>query len=74
MDVAHSRALTADETMSAIGEFAKLGGRGARLYDYLIGHIGILERVDALVTWNVGHFAPLFPSLRIATPEQLLES
>lgn len=68
------RALTVEETMAAISSFAALGGRGARLYDYLIGYVGQVENVDAIATWNVRHFTPLFPSLRVVTPDQLLES
>jgi len=68
------RALAAEEMMTAITHFAASGGRGARLYDYLIGYSAVLERVDALVTWNVRHFVALFPTMRIATPRQILES
>ena len=68
------RAITAAEVLAMIESFATLGGRGARLYDYLIGAVAVLEGADTIATWNVRHFAPLFPALRIATPEQLLES
>ena len=68
------RALNAEETASGIATFATSGGRGARLYDFLIGYAAELEAVDVLVTWNARHFTSLFPTLRIATPEQLMES
>ncbi|MFM9977810.1 MAG: hypothetical protein ACKVOP_07180 [Sphingomonadaceae bacterium] len=68
------RSLSVAETMAGISAFAQRDGRGARLYDYLIGYVGLLEGVDAIATWNVKHFLPLFPTLRVATPEQLLES
>lgn len=71
---AKCRALTHHESLAAVQRFAALGGRGARLYDYLIGAVAVLEGADTIATWNVRHFAPLFPALRIATPEQLLES
>jgi predicted nucleic acid-binding protein len=68
------RALNHDETVTAIDSFAKQGGRGARLYDYLIGQVAILEQVDALATWNVRHFTALFPTLRVLTPADYLET
>lgn len=68
------RALTHDESFAAVLRFAKLGGRGARLYDYLIGRVALLEGADTIATWNTRHFIPLFPTLRVATPQELLES
>jgi predicted nucleic acid-binding protein len=64
------RALTFAETLNAIQAFAGIGGRGARLYDFLIGQVAILEGVRELVTWNTKDFAPLFPDLRIVTPAE----
>ena len=68
------RALTHDESFAAVQRFAELGGRGARLYDYLIGRVALLEGADTIATWNTRHFIPLFPTLRVATPQELLES
>jgi predicted nucleic acid-binding protein len=68
------RSLSVAETMAAITAFAQRDGRGARVYDYLIGHAGMLEGVDVIATWNVKHFLALFPTLRVATPQQILES
>lgn len=61
------------EQLDAIRRFSAHGGIGARVYDYLIGHVAVVNAIPLVVTWNVRHFEPLFPSLRIATPATLLE-
>jgi predicted nucleic acid-binding protein len=45
---------------------------GARVYDWLIGQSAVLARIPAIVTWNVGQMAGLFPALAVKTPEQFL--
>jgi predicted nucleic acid-binding protein len=67
-------ALTADETLTAIAAFAQNGGRGARLYDFLIGYVAIVHGASRIVTWNVRDMAPLFPSLITVSPFQMLET
>ena len=62
------RALTADQTLLAITEFARLGGRGPRVYDYLIGKVAVHHDASTIVTWNVRDMAPLFPTLTVITP------
>lgn len=63
---------TAGQTTDVIRRFAMLGGVGPRLYDYLIGATGEAFGADTIVTWNVRHFVPLFPHLRVATPAELV--
>ncbi len=63
-------ALNAEQTLSAIAEFARIGGRGPRLYDFLIGQVAILHGADYIVTWNVRDMAPLFPALTVVTPTE----
>lgn len=63
--------LSVSQTMETIRRFATLGGVGPRLYDYLIGATGEAFGADTIVTWNVRHFVPLFPHLRIVTPAEL---
>lgn len=58
-------------TLAAMRRFTMLGGVGPRLYDYLIGATGEAFGADTIVTWNVRHFVPLFPHLRIVTPAEL---
>lgn len=66
--------LTIAEHMVALQRFADLGGIGPRIYDFLIGYVAEVHRIPIIVTWNTRHFIPLFPSLRILTPAQYLES
>lgn len=66
------RALDATETLVAISQFATMGGTGARLYDYLIGYVAIVERVERIVTWNVRDMRPLFTSLEVITPKEAI--
>lgn len=68
------RTLSLEQTADALRQFAKLGGRGARVYDFLIGQVAVVHEVETIVTWNCTHFAPLFPTLRILTPSQFLET
>ncbi len=62
------RALSVEETCTAMDKFASMNGRGARLYDYLIGYVAIVETAPKIVTWNVRDMAPLFPTLTVVTP------
>lgn len=66
----HVVQLDALATLDAIRRFALQGGVGPRLYDYLIGATGEAFGADTIVTWNVRHFVPLFPHLRIVTPAE----
>lgn len=63
--------LSAAQTRDAIQRFAATRGIGPRLYDYLIGATAVAHGADTVVTWNVRHFAPLFPHLRVVTPAEL---
>ena len=63
-------ALTTDQTLAAMAEFARGGGRGPRLYDYLIGQIALVHGATRIVTWNVRDMTPLFPMLTVVTPVQ----
>ncbi len=65
-------ALDARQFTASIAAFARLGGKGPRLYDYLIGQVAALNGIAAIVTWNVRDMAPLFPQLRVDTPPRFL--
>jgi predicted nucleic acid-binding protein len=67
-------ALSASEHVRAIEEFAKHGGTGATVYDYLIGAAARRAGVATVVTLNAKHFTPYFPDLIILTPTQYLEA
>ena len=58
---------------TALTRFAALGGIGPRIYDFLIGEVALVHGLNIVITWNVRHFVPLFPSLTIVTPAQYLE-
>ena len=62
--------LTPSQHIDAIGAYSETGGIGPRLYDYLIGHVAVVHRVPAIITWNVKHMAPLFPASDVVTPAQ----
>lgn len=68
------RSLSSDQLVRSLSQFAGLGGRGPRLYDFLIGQVAALNAIPMIVTWNTPHFTPLFPQLRIVTPTELLET
>lgn len=72
-DVLEVLELNGSQHLEAIRRFAALGGRGARVYDFLIGQVAVVNAIPLVVTWNVKHFAPLFPQLRVATPAVLLK-
>lgn len=72
--IAAVRALDAQETIDAVCRFAAKGGRGARLYDYLIGYVAVVERVGRIVTWNVRDLRPLFTDLEVLTPKEAIGS
>lgn len=61
--------LTPTQTLDAVGRYAAAGNIGARVYDWLIGETARMNGIAALVTWNVADFRPLFPQLRVETPE-----
>ena len=61
-------AMSALQTIDAVRRFSALG-TGPRLYDYLIGAVGELYGATTVVTWNVRDFAPLFPAMRVVTPD-----
>ena len=71
-NTASVRALDASETIDAISRFAAMGGTGARLYDYLIGYVGVVERVNRIVTWNIRDMRPLFANLEVVTPKEAI--
>ena len=62
--------LSANQHIDAIRKFAATGRIGAQIYDYLIGHVAVVHRVPAIITWNVKHMAPLFPASDVVTPAQ----
>jgi predicted nucleic acid-binding protein len=66
--------LGSTQHLAAIQNFASFGGIGARLYDCLIGTAVVAVGASTLVTLNVKHFVPLFPTLTILTPAQYLET
>ncbi len=66
--------LSQSEQWVALAHFSRIGGTGARLYDFLIGEIAAIHRIPIIVTWNVRHFIPLFPQLRVVTPSEYLET
>ncbi len=67
-------ALSIADQRNALTRFGTLGGIGPRIYDFLIGEVALIHGVDTIITWNTRHFVPLFPSLRILTPAQYLET
>ena len=52
--------------------YASQSNIGARVYDWLLGQSAVLARIPAIVTWNVGHMAGLFPALAVQTPEEFV--
>ncbi len=64
--------LTADQTLDAIRDFARLGGVGARLYDRLIGEAALIHAIPTIVTWNTRHMRGLFPGLQVVTPPEIV--
>lgn len=64
--------LSPSQTMAAIRAFARIEGRGPRLYDRLIGEVAAVHGIGTIVTWNTRHLAPLFPGLRVRTPSAFL--
>lgn len=73
VDILEVLETSAHQQIEAIRRFAELGGVGARVYDYLIGQVAVVHTIPLIVTWNVKHFTLLFPMLRIATPQTILE-
>jgi predicted nucleic acid-binding protein len=67
-------ALRSGQYASALREFALAGHRGPIVYDYLIGSHAMLNGIDRIISWNIRHMQPLFPTLTVLTPEQHLEN
>ena len=67
------KTLSLQQQVDSLQQFARLGGRGARVYDFLIGQVAALYALDTIVTWNTADFVALFPRLRVLTPMQFLE-
>lgn len=65
--------LSQTQHIAALMFFARRSGIGPLVYDFLIGQVAVVHSIPLIVTWNVRHFAPLFPTLRVATPEMLLQ-
>jgi predicted nucleic acid-binding protein len=66
--------LTPAQTFDAVRSFAQDNGIGARLYDRLIGEVAVIHAIPQIFTWNIGHMASLFPTLRVVTPAQVPSS
>ena len=66
--------LTIADHEIALRLFAQLGGTGPRVYDWLIGYVAQVNFIPTLVTRNIRHFSPLFPTLHITLPEEIMES
>lgn len=66
--------LDTTQHVRAIAAFAASGGIGANVYGYLIGAAARQAGLKCIVTFNLKHFAPLFPDLTILTPAQYLET
>lgn len=66
-------ALTADEYMRAITEFAGSGHTGAKIYDFLIARCALMARVDTICSWNLRDFARFGPEVtaKLKTPTDL---
>jgi predicted nucleic acid-binding protein len=62
---------TPAQAVDAVGNFARDGGIGARLYDRLIGEAALAHSIPAIVTWNVRHMRSLFPGLTVISPADL---
>ncbi|WP_243453938.1 PIN domain-containing protein [Sandaracinobacteroides saxicola] len=60
--------LSAAGGLDGVRLYAGQGNVGARLHDWLIGQSAVLARIPAIVTWNAGPMAALFPGLRVETP------
>jgi predicted nucleic acid-binding protein len=68
------RTLTVDQYTDGIALFARRGGVGPRVYDFMIGRVAVVHHLDTIVTSNVRDFAHLFPDLTVLTPTQYLET
>jgi predicted nucleic acid-binding protein len=63
-------ALTVQEYVAAIREFAAMGIAGGAIYDGLIASCALKVGADILYTWNTGHFIRLGDDIagRVRTP------
>ncbi len=52
-------ALTAEESVTALEQFAAAGVSGGAIYDAHIAACALKSRATALYTWNTGHFSRL---------------
>lgn len=64
--------LTPAQTVDAVKRFAGAGGRGARVYDWLIGTAAVEAGIRRIITWNVTDLRTLFPHLEVIDPTQAL--
>ncbi len=65
--------LTDREHIEAIRTFSNSGGRGPLVYDFLIGQVALIHNIPMIITWNVKHMAPLFPTLKVLAPTQFIK-
>ncbi len=62
--------LTATQRLDALTIFAAAGVVSARIYDAMIGHVGILHGARAIMTLNAKNFQSLFPQMKIIDPSR----
>ncbi len=62
-----SVALTSEESWAVIADAAETGVTGGRVYDHLIAACARKAAAEALLTWNVRHFAAV-PGTPAVTP------
>lgn len=65
--------LDPDQHIDALSRFAAAKGAGPLVYDFIIGQVAVVHGIPAVITWNVRHFAALFPALRVVTPADFIE-
>ncbi len=56
-------ALTAEESVTALEQFAAAGVSGGAIHDAHIAACALKSRAKALYTWNIGHFSRLGPQV-----------
>ncbi len=64
--------LTPAQSVDAVRRFAGAGGRGARVYDWLIGTAAVEAGIQRIITWDVKDLRTLFPNLDVIDPVQAL--
>jgi predicted nucleic acid-binding protein len=65
--------LNVEEHLATIRQFSASGRGGPQVYDYLIGQLAVINDIPTIITWNVKHFAPLFPQLNVLSPRQFIK-